>query len=162
LEAYTDASYGGVPVTNGGNDSPDIGTATSRVVLPMTGHRLPQHNGSGICDLLGRGQGPSLGQAIPMGAPALGYQPHAMGGLGESPKLVPNNEVLEEEPLYRAPVSIPLSPTTGTTMVIPNSLHPWEGESWGSPNETASNDSNQQLEDEMDWDKWIRCFEVEA
>jgi len=83
-----------------------------------------------------------------------------MDGLGESPKLAQNNEVLEEETPYR--VLILLSPIAGTTRVIHNSLHPWEGESWGSRNETASNDNNQQLEDEMDWDKWIRCFEVEA
>ena len=130
------------------------------MILPEAGHRLPQHNRSRICGLLRRGQGPGLGQAIPtrVPTPAPEHQPywHTMGGLGGSPELVENNEVHEEEPPYRA--SLP----AGTIRVAHNPFHPWEREPCGSPNETAPNDSNQQLEDDMDWDEWIRCFEGEA
>ena len=154
-------------VTNG--DNPDVGTATSRMVLLVTGHHLPQHNRSGICGLLRRGQGPGLGQAIPTGAPATEYRPptleyqpywHAIDGLGGSSELVENNEVHEEELPYRA--SVPLSLPAGTTRVAHDPLHPWEGEPSGSSSETTPNDSNQQLEDDIDWDELIRYFEGET
>jgi len=181
LEAYTNASYGGLESQSQTGVILTLGQQpVYRVVLPTTGHRLPQHNRSGICGLLRRGQGPGLGEAIPTGAPAPEYQPpapeyqppapeyqppapeyqpylHAINRLRGSSELVENNEVHEEEPPYRA--SVPLSPPVSTTRVA---LHPWEREPCRSPNEIALNDSNQQLENDMDWDEWIRCFGGEA
>jgi len=96
---------------------------------------MPQYNRGGIRGRLRRGQGPSLGEAILRGTPALGYNAYVMDVLGGSKEPMPNYEVSKEESPHRAQIS--LTPAASPTRTTNDPLYAWEGQPGRPPNEAA-------------------------
>jgi len=114
---------------------------------------MPEHNRSRIRRGLQGGQGSSLGTAILVGTPALGYHPDTVDRLRGGQGPISNNEILSTELAYRA--TVPLSKTASPTRNVENPIRAKEGEPGGPANETSPYVIDQRMEEDLARDEWL-------
>jgi len=142
--------------------SPDNTRGTAhRMVLPEARYSQPQHHRSRVHSLLRWSKEPCLGNAILARISVLGYpNTSIVDGFGGCTKSVANEQIPIKELPYRA--SFPLSATIGATGTDDYTPHPREGQPLGHTHQAIAEPSDRNVEEEMDWLKWICDLDIEA